>query len=154
MSVLIDAPVRVRGGQPQVVHVGVKDDLSEGDDEGEEQPGVNHLDVSSGRQSVGDADEECCQHKQRGQVDCDNGLEEEGLKVVGGEADDAEQGGWDIGGQQGGKDPAAEDDVNLDCICVGRDMVAADLDILDKVLGQVNGAQVVYLAREQVHKVT
>ena len=48
---------------PEGVHVGVDQDLDEGQQEVEDQPDVDHLDVGRFRQVVGDIDEHGGQHQ-------------------------------------------------------------------------------------------
>ena len=48
---------------PEGVHVGVDQDLDEGQQEVEDQPDVDHLDVGRFRQVVGDIDEHGSQHQ-------------------------------------------------------------------------------------------
>ena len=66
-------------------------DLNEGNEEGEYQVDVYHLEIGGWRQTVGDVDEQSGQHKHCCQVDSHDGLEEESFEVVGGVADHVEE---------------------------------------------------------------
>ena len=73
--------------QSETVHQSVEKDLNEGNEEGEYQVDVYHLEIGGWRQTVGDVDEQSGQHKHCCQVDSHDGLEEESFEVVGGVAD-------------------------------------------------------------------
>ena len=94
--VVVDLPVVLL---PHAVHEGVEQHLGEGNQLGEDQPDVDHLDVGSRRQRVGDGDEEGGEDQLGGQVDCHNSLEEEGLEVIGGVDDTEDEDSRKISGQ-------------------------------------------------------
>ena len=70
--------------------------LEEWDHQVEDQPHVHHLDVRCLGKILGHRDEHGGQDEHHGQVDRDDGLEEEGLEVVGHVRDDDEQQGRDV----------------------------------------------------------
>ena len=90
--------------RPESVHVSVDDDEDEGDDEVEDQPDVNHLDVGRRGQALGHADEQSRDDEEHCHVRGDEALEEELLEVVGHVADDVD----DQGRQEGGQDDAQQ----------------------------------------------
>ena len=45
---------------PQAVHVGVEEDQDEGQEEVEDEPDVDHLDIGSGGKVITHADKHCC----------------------------------------------------------------------------------------------
>ena len=67
----------------ETVHVGRHQDVVEGLDQVEEQPDVDHLDVSRLRQIVADIDEHGCEDQHRSDIDRYNRLKEELLEIVG-----------------------------------------------------------------------
>ena len=67
----------------QIVHVGRREDVVEGLDEVEEQPDIDHLDVSRLGKIVADIDEHGCEDQHCGDIDRYNRLKEELLEVVG-----------------------------------------------------------------------
>ena len=66
----------------QIVHVGRREDVVEGLDEVEEQPDVDHLDVSGLWQTLAHTDEHGGQHQHHCNAQRDHCLEEEFLEVV------------------------------------------------------------------------
>ena len=84
---------------PHVVHEGVQQDGHEGNQLGEDQPDVDHLDVGGRREGVGDGDEEGRQDELAGQVDRHHGLEEERFEEVGGVDDTEDEDSRKISGQ-------------------------------------------------------
>ena len=66
----------------QIVHVGRREDVVEGLDEVEEQPDVDHLDVSGLGQTLTDTDEHGGQHQHHCHVQRDHCLEKEFLEVI------------------------------------------------------------------------
>ena len=77
---VVDLPLVVN---LEIVHVGGDQDVVEGLDQVEEQPDVDHLDVSRLRQIVADIDEHGCEDQHRSDIDRYNRLKEELLEVVG-----------------------------------------------------------------------
>ena len=71
----------------ETVHVRRHQDVVEGLDQVEEQPDVDHLDVSRLGQIVADIDEHGCEDQHRGDIDRYNRLKEELLEIVGRVAD-------------------------------------------------------------------
>ena len=67
----------------ETVHVRRHQDVVEGLDQVEEQPDVDHLDVSRLWQIVADIDEHGCEDQHRGDIDRYNRLKEELLEIVG-----------------------------------------------------------------------
>ena len=59
---------------PEGVHAGVNKDNQEWQEQVKQQPDVNHLDIGGLGKAVGHIDEDGCQYKHRGQVDCDHSL--------------------------------------------------------------------------------
>ena len=76
---VVDLPLVV---SLEIVHVGGHQDVIEGFDQVEEQPDVDHLDVSRLWQIVADIDEHGCEDQHRSDVDRYNRLKEELLEVV------------------------------------------------------------------------
>jgi hypothetical protein len=56
------------------VHDGVKEDLCEGDEQVEDEPDVNQLDIGRLREGVGHTDEEGHKHEKGRQIDSHNGF--------------------------------------------------------------------------------
>ena len=81
---VVDLPLVV---SLEIVHVGGHQDVIEGFDQVEEQPDVDHLDVSSLRQIVADIDEHGCEDQHCCDIDRYNRLKEELLEIVGRVAD-------------------------------------------------------------------
>ena len=77
---VVDLPLVVN---LEIVHVGGHQDVVEGLDQVEQQPYVDHLDVSRLRQIVADIDEHGCEDQHCGDIDRYNRLKEELLEVVG-----------------------------------------------------------------------
>ncbi len=119
---------------PKALDDGVENDLHKGDELSEDEPEIDHFQVGRGRQAVGDADEQGGQNKQGGQVDCDDGLKEEGLEVAGGEAHEAEQDCWQVNPEKGGHESSLEDYVHFDGMEVWWHNVGVHCNFLYKVL--------------------
>ena len=94
---------------PHGLDEGVKEDLHEGDELGEDQPDVDHLDVGRGREGLGDGDEESGEDEECSQIDHDDSLEEEGFEEGGGVHDGKDEAGREVGGQELVHDPPLED---------------------------------------------
>ena len=77
---VVDLPLVV---DLEVVHVGGHQDVVEGLDQVEEQPDVDHLDVSRLGEIVADIDEHGREHKHRSDIDRYDRLKEKLLEVVG-----------------------------------------------------------------------
>ena len=77
---VVDLPLVVN---LEIVHVGGHQDVVEGFDQVEEQPDVDHLDVSRLWQIVADIDEHGCEDQHRSDIDRYNRLKEELLEIVG-----------------------------------------------------------------------
>ena len=86
-TVVVDLPLVV---DLEVVHVGRHQDVVERLDQVEEQPDVDHLDVSRLGEIVADIDEHGCEDQHRGDVDRYDRLKEKLLEVVGRMADKIE----------------------------------------------------------------
>ena len=86
--------------------------LEQWDHQIENQPNVHHLDVRCLRKIIRDGDEHGRQDEHHGQVDRDDGLEEEGLEVVGHVRDDDEQQGGDVHSEDRAQQSPGE---NLSC---------------------------------------
>ena len=65
------------------VHEGVEKNLCEGNQLGENEPDVNHLDISSWRKLSWHTDEQSCEDKEGSQVHGDHGFKEKRFKEVG-----------------------------------------------------------------------
>ena len=83
--------------------------LKEWDHQIENQPNIHHLDVRCLGKVFGDGDEHGRQDEQHRQVDRDDGLEEEGLEVVGHVRDDDEEQGGDVNSEDGAQQPPDEE---------------------------------------------
>ena len=79
-AVVVDLPFVV---DLQEIHVGRHQDVVEGLDQVEQQPYVDHLDVSRLGKVVADIDEHGCEDQHRGDIDRYNRLKEKLLEVVG-----------------------------------------------------------------------
>ena len=86
--------------------------LEKWDHQVEDQPHVHHLDVRCLGKILGHGDEHGGQDEHHGQVDRDDGLEEEGLEVVGHVRDDDEQQGGDVHSEDRAQQSPGE---NLSC---------------------------------------
>ena len=64
------------------LNVCVKQNFYKGEQQGEYEPVVNHLNIGCFREAAGGADEHGDQHQQACQVHRDNGLKEKGFEVV------------------------------------------------------------------------
>ena len=69
----------------------MKKDLKERNHLCEDQPNIDQFDVSCGRQTLRNRNEECRQHQQGGQVDGHNSLKEEVFEEVGCVDDDKDE---------------------------------------------------------------
>ena len=78
---MVDLPLPLL---PHIVHESMEQDRDEGNQLGEDQPDIDHLDVCGGRKGVGDRDEERGEDKLGGQVHRHHRLEEERFEEVGG----------------------------------------------------------------------
>ena len=67
----------------EVIHVGRHQDVVEGLDQVEQQPDIDHLDVSRLGKIVADIDEHGCEDQHCGDIDRYNRLKEELLEIVG-----------------------------------------------------------------------
>ena len=76
---VVDLPLVV---DLEVVHVGGHQDVVEGLDQVEEQPDVDHLDVSRLGKIVADIDEHGCEDQHCGDIDRYNRFKEKLLEVV------------------------------------------------------------------------
>ena len=101
--------------------------LEEWDHQVEDQPHIHHLDVRCLGKILGHGDEHGGQDKHHGQVHRDDGLEEEGLEVVGHVRDDDEEQGGDVNSEDGAQQPPDEeslrrtvDQPNVVCYCFPR----------------------------------
>ena len=74
----------------QALDVGLHDDVQEGLEEVEDEPDIDHLDVSGVWEAGGDADEQGGQHQHHRHIQRHQALEEKLLEVVGHVADDVE----------------------------------------------------------------
>ena len=79
----------------------------------EDQPNINHLDISSRWKALGNTDEERSENKERSKVDCNNCLKEEVLKEVCGVDDDEDENGWQVDCQNGIVDSSFEYDFDM-----------------------------------------
>ena len=86
--------------------------LEEWNHQVEDQPHVHHLDVRCLGKILGHGDEHGGQDEHHSQVDRDDGLEEEGLEVVGHVRDDDEQQGGDVHSEDRAQQSPGE---NLSC---------------------------------------
>ena len=87
--------------------------LEERDHQIEDQPHIHHLDVRRLGKVLRDRDEHGRQDEQHRQVDRDDGLEEEGLEVVGHVRDDDEEQGGDVNSEDGAQQPPDEELIRL-----------------------------------------
>ena len=67
---------------PESVHVGVDQNHNEGVEQVKQEPGIHHLHVGGLGQAVTHIDKHRRQHQHRGQVHCDNHLEENMLVKI------------------------------------------------------------------------
>ena len=91
--------------------------LEEWDHQIEDQPDVHHLDVRCLGKIFRDGDEHGRQDEHHGQVDRDDGLEEEGLEVVGHVRDDDEQQGGDVHSEDRAQQSPGENFILLCRLC-------------------------------------
>ena len=82
--------------------------LEEWNHQVEDQPHVHHLDVRCLGKILGHGDEHGGQDEHHGQVDRDDGLEEEGLEVVGHVRDGDEEQGGDVHSEDGAQQSPGE----------------------------------------------
>ena len=80
------------------------------------EPDVDHLDVGGLGQAAGDADEQCGQHQEGGQVHRHRRLEEEVLEEVGRVDYGEDEDGGKVDGQDGVQDSSLEDQGHLDSL--------------------------------------
>ena len=90
--------------RPKCVHVCVNNDQHKGDDQVEDQPNVNHLNVGGLWEVLRDGYEHGGKDQHHRQVDCYDSLEEEGFEVVGHVGDDDEEHGGDVDGKDSAKE--------------------------------------------------
>ena len=84
----------------QTLNCSSEDDLKEGDNQAEDQPDVNHLHVRGGGQLLYLAGEDGGHHQHNGQVDLSCITKELLVKEDGGKADEKQEDGGEVGGQQ------------------------------------------------------
>ena len=84
---VVDLPLVVN---LEIVHVGGHQDVVEGLDQVEQQPDVDHLDVSRLGKIVADIDEHGCEDQHCGHIEGNHRLKEKLLEVVGRVADKIE----------------------------------------------------------------
>ena len=77
-----------------------EDDFKEGDNQAEDQPDVDHLHVRGGGQLLYFAGEDSRHHQHDGQVHRNSIREKVFFKEDGGEGDEEQQDGGEVGGQQ------------------------------------------------------
>ena len=95
------------------VHPGVKKNLCEGNHLGEDEPDINHLHIGSGREALGDTDEEGCQDKEGSQVDCHHSFKKEVFEEVCSIDDDENKNSWKVDGEDGIIDSSFQNDLDM-----------------------------------------
>ena len=93
--------------------------LEERNHQVEDQPHVHHLNVRCLGKILGHGDEHGGQDEHHGQVDRDDGLEEEGLKVVGHVRDGDEEQGGDVHREDGAQQSPGKCN-NCRCCCLDK----------------------------------
>ena len=90
---MVDLPVLIH---PPGVHPGVQQNRNEGDSLGEDEPDIHQLDIRGSGEGAGDADEQCGENKEGGQVDGHNSFKEEIFEKVCSIDNAEEKKGWKV----------------------------------------------------------
>ena len=93
---VINFPVITR---PVQVHPRVEKNLRKRNHLGKNQPNINHFHIGCGREALGDTDEEGCENKEGGEVDCHYSFKKEVFEEVCSVDYDEDEDGWEVDSQ-------------------------------------------------------